>query len=640
MIRSCRTRGTKNDSVQETKRSMLRSLSYASPRRYTRCNSPNSHKNEEKSASCGKIKSLARVFLVKPRSISLTCMESKMNRPLTSSDNTSPVPHHRKRATGSHHDVPPSAPLSPGRIEGSPRRQAPSDEKSYLKSRRAQARNTRRSNIMNMLDRNVFDLSTDVPTSESSIAKHYHGSMNSTGTSNTAKTTETTATNCTEMSSPAESPVPVKEPATRRLFNMFRKESSSHSRSISPSVLRRSQSPGALSRRSSRQEQERLHQEQLIQVVLERYPKRKCRTFSDHKDLAMAELTQHCSAMYMTPKKVTQLKVMLEEKLREILDEHESIAESHVMVPEKKKSKEEGRSRSNSTGGLPRRKNSSNKAQRSDGDKTEHIRNTINGEAPLFVTKKTRSQSMEGMDDACHPGSSKAMEVPAQSPVPRKSSLPQTESRLLPPLKPTKQEVCDLMLLDTSGNIGKYTGMISVKTGKPHGFGKMIYQSDSVDKGVSYEGNWNQGQWNGKGRLVKHNGDIYEGHFCDDQKHGNGVFYYSDGKRHFDGRYVMGHRTEGTMFYSDKSVYKGQWYNGKRHGRGTYQFSDKSIYKGEFVCDRIHGAGQLTWPDGSKYVGEWSQGHRHGMGKEYDKEGNVRYHGMWKNNKPLKDTDS
>ena len=273
-------------------------------------------------------------------------------------------------------------------------------------------------------------------------------------------------------------------------------------------------------------------------------------------------------------------------------------------------------------------------------DNPQRMRNTVDvDESSKGMTKKkSRAQSFESRHH--YHESSKAMDAPAPSPTSRKNSFSQEESEPLAPLKPAKQEVYDVMLLDSSGHIGRYNGMISEKTGKPHGYGKIIYQDESDDKGISYEGEWNQGQWNGKGRLVKHNGDIYEGYFCDDQKHGLGVFYYGDHKRRFDGRFVMGHRTEGTMHYSDNSVYKGQWYNGKRHGRGTYKFSDKSVYKGEFVCDRIHGAGQLTWPDGSKYVGEWSQGQRHGLGKEYDSKGTIRYHGMWKNNKPLKDTDS
>lgn len=204
-------------------------------------------------------------------------------------------------------------------------------------------------------------------------------------------------------------------------------------------------------------------------------------------------------------------------------------------------------------------------------------------------------------------------------------------------MKPSKRYVEDLLLMDTSGHVGKYSGTISEKTGKPHGHGKMLYQTDTPEKGRSYEGEWNQGQWNGKGKHIKHNGDIYEGEFCDDQKHGLGVYHYHDGKRRFDGRYIMGHRVEGTMFYSDKSIYKGQWYSGKRQGRGIYQFSDKSRYKGEFDRDRIHGVGTLLWPDGSKYVGEWSEGQRHGKGKEYTRDGKIRYDGMWKQNKPVED---
>jgi hypothetical protein len=150
-----------------------------------------------------------------------------------------------------------------------------------------------------------------------------------------------------------------------------------------------------------------------------------------------------------------------------------------------------------------------------------------------------------------------------------------------------------------------------------------------------YQGNWSQGYWNGYGRHLKPCGDVYEGHFLDDVKHGMGVYKYKDGHRRFEGRHNMGQRVEGTMVYRDGSVFKGQWYNGKRHGRGQYKFIDGSQYKGEFVQDKINGVGQLVWPDGSKYVGEWSQGNRHGKGKDYNANGELRYDGIWKDSVPV-----
>ena len=206
---------------------------------------------------------------------------------------------------------------------------------------------------------------------------------------------------------------------------------------------------------------------------------------------------------------------------------------------------------------------------------------------------------------------------------------------VVPPPKEDEEEeplaqVEELQVYDPSGRLGMYTGTVSKRTGKPHGDGCLEYPGS----GHAYEGEWNQGFWSGFGKHHKSNGDFYEGHFLDDVKHGLGTYYYRDGKRVFQGRYVMGQRVDGKMTYKDGSVYDGQWSNGKRHGRGVYTFVDGSIYKGEFHLDRIHGAGQLVWPDGAKYIGEWSQGVRHGIGKEYAGDGSLRHEGNWRDGNP------
>ena len=190
--------------------------------------------------------------------------------------------------------------------------------------------------------------------------------------------------------------------------------------------------------------------------------------------------------------------------------------------------------------------------------------------------------------------------------------------------------VVKLVLEDPNGQIGKYTGTIDVNTGLPQGSGRLEYEDGGI-----YQGDFVQGNWSGHGRHAKPNGDVYEGSFFENARHGVGTYRYRDGKRVFEGRYVMGQRVDGKMTYGDGSVYKGQWYDGKRHGRGTYRFKDSSVYKGEFVQDVIHGVGQLVWPDGAKYIGEWSSGHRHGLGKEYTADGRMRYEGKWRESVPI-----
>ena len=198
--------------------------------------------------------------------------------------------------------------------------------------------------------------------------------------------------------------------------------------------------------------------------------------------------------------------------------------------------------------------------------------------------------------------------------------------------------VLDQFILDSnSGRIGRFTGTIDKKSGMPHGknAGKMEYPGATSLEFESYEGDWDQGSWTGFGRHVKSNGDVYNGEFLFNVKHGTGIYSYRDGRRRFEGRYRDGDRVEGKMTYGDGSVYVGAWFNGQRHGRGLYTFGDGTKYEGEFQGDMLHGAGTLTFPDRFSFIGEFRRGKRHGHGKEFSADGTIVDEGIWKEGVPV-----
>jgi hypothetical protein len=92
----------------------------------------------------------------------------------------------------------------------------------------------------------------------------------------------------------------------------------------------------------------------------------------------------------------------------------------------------------------------------------------------------------------------------------------------------------------------------------------------------------------------------------------------------------------GVGIWSTGSIYRGEWRNNQRHGKGTFEWSDGMKYDGDFLNDIREGEGTYYWPSGEKYVGEWKKGKREGFGILYDKDGNIRYEGSWKEDKPLK----
>jgi hypothetical protein len=93
----------------------------------------------------------------------------------------------------------------------------------------------------------------------------------------------------------------------------------------------------------------------------------------------------------------------------------------------------------------------------------------------------------------------------------------------------------------------------------------------------------------------------------------------------------------------DGERYKGNLYDGDRHGWGIYYWSDGAYYFGGWSNGEASGYGMDLMPDGrdvtncsncAVYVGNYDNGDKSGTGKCYDKYGNMIYYGNFSNNKP------
>ena len=71
------------------------------------------------------------------------------------------------------------------------------------------------------------------------------------------------------------------------------------------------------------------------------------------------------------------------------------------------------------------------------------------------------------------------------------------------------------------------------QAGLRHGNGTLFFPS-----GDTYTGGWDRGQQSGFGSLVKVNGDVYEGMYVRGRREGQGMYYYSDKDKMFDGEWV------------------------------------------------------------------------------------------------------
>lgn len=91
----------------------------------------------------------------------------------------------------------------------------------------------------------------------------------------------------------------------------------------------------------------------------------------------------------------------------------------------------------------------------------------------------------------------------------------------------------------------------------------------------------------------------------------------------------------GVGIWTTGSVYRGQWRNNLRHGEGTFEWADGERYEGTYVDGVRTGFGKYYWPSGDRYEGQWKGDRRNGQGTLFDMDGNIRFKGTWKEDKPV-----
>jgi len=97
---------------------------------------------------------------------------------------------------------------------------------------------------------------------------------------------------------------------------------------------------------------------------------------------------------------------------------------------------------------------------------------------------------------------------------------------------------------------------------------QMLHQGKEDNLPAQYIGKWNRGQ-----------------------KHGKGIYFFSNGDK-----------------------YEGNWKHGEQSGEGKYFFSTGDSFEGKWRNGKIHGKGIYTYPGGEKFVGEWKEGEKNIQG--------------------------
>ncbi|KAM9486533.1 alsin [Clarias gariepinus] len=135
------------------------------------------------------------------------------------------------------------------------------------------------------------------------------------------------------------------------------------------------------------------------------------------------------------------------------------------------------------------------------------------------------------------------------------------------------------------------------KNGLEDGFGDCVMPNMSFNKYDRYKGHWKEGKMHGFGTYRYATGEVYEGSFQENLRHGHGML------------------SSGRLASSSSSVFVGQWVHDKKSGYGIFDNITKGEkYMGMWVDDQRQGSGVVVTQFGLYYEGEFNHNKMMGTG--------------------------
>ena len=165
---------------------------------------------------------------------------------------------------------------------------------------------------------------------------------------------------------------------------------------------------------------------------------------------------------------------------------------------------------------------------------------------------------------------------------------------------------------DNKGDI--YVG--EYKDNNRHGQGNYYYLADNNNKGDIYVGQYQAGKLSGKGTYTFKDGEKYKGEWKSNKRYGQGVNTYLNGSKK-EGIWkddVFQYAQEWSVNVSTLPACPSDQTENYHDCYGTYVFASGNKYVGEFKDNERYGQGTFTWADGDKYVGDFKDAKMHGQG--------------------------
>ncbi|KAG8432698.1 hypothetical protein GDO86_017080 [Hymenochirus boettgeri] len=150
------------------------------------------------------------------------------------------------------------------------------------------------------------------------------------------------------------------------------------------------------------------------------------------------------------------------------------------------------------------------------------------------------------------------------------------------------------------------------RNGLEDGYGESRMPNKTLNKDDRHLGHWKDGKMCGHGIYWYANGDVYEGCFQDNMRHGHGLLrsgkLTSNSPSIFIGQWMMDRKTGYGVFddITRGQKYMGMWQDDGRHGSGLVVTQFGLYYEGAFSLNKMMGYGILLSEDDTVYEGEFS----------------------------------
>lgn len=153
------------------------------------------------------------------------------------------------------------------------------------------------------------------------------------------------------------------------------------------------------------------------------------------------------------------------------------------------------------------------------------------------------------------------------------------------------------------GDGSNYTG--PTKNRKADGRGKLVFPKKNSFNYESYEGEFQDGYFFGKGTLIWQSGSKYNGEFIEGRREGFGIYVFNNGRSTYEGFFRDGQfHGRGKLTIKkengDSYSYEGNFENDLQSGRGKFvqirHIGDrimKTIGEGIFIKGKMEGGGTL-----------------------------------------------